>query len=163
MSRTRDAVEIQNDVGQLFVDDAFISLKKGIVRTLHPASKLEAPVLVPDRPWEGDRVYVYGTVHYDRDAQLFKMWYLARLGRGNQHRAPGMRERQGDMILYATSPDGVHWEKPNVGLHEFDGSKDNNILVFDKHSPTVVIDEEEPDPEHRYKIVGWDLSTGRRG
>ena len=163
MSKTRDAMDIYNDVAQLFVDDEVISSKLGIVRTLHPGRKLEAPVLVPDRPWEGQRVYVYGSIYYDRDEQLFKMWYLARLGRGNEHRAPGMHEWQGDIILYATSPDGIHWDKPDVGLHEFDGSKDNNILVFDKHSPTVVVDEEEPDPEHRYKMAGWDWSAGRRG
>ena len=84
---------------QLFVDDAIVSTKRGVVRTLHPAKKLEQPVIVPDRPWEGNRIYIYGTVHYDADAQQFRMWYLTRLGRGQQHRAPGLRERQGDMIL----------------------------------------------------------------
>ena len=63
-----------------------------------PGKKLEQPVVVPDRPWEGNRIYIYGTVHYDADAQQFRMWYLTRLGRGQQHRAPGLRERQGDMI-----------------------------------------------------------------
>ena len=84
---------------QLFVDDAIVSVKSGVVRTLHPAQKLDQPVILPDRPWEGKRIYIYGTVHYDADARQFRMWYLTRLGRGQQHRAPGLRERQGDMIL----------------------------------------------------------------
>ncbi len=147
---------------QLFVDDAIVSAKRGVVRTLHPARKLDQPALVPDRPWEGNRVYIYGTVHYDPDVQRFRMWYLARLGRGQNHRAPGLRERQGDLILYATSEDGIHWEKPNLGLHEFDGSRENNILIFDKHSPTVIIDE-AADPAERYKMAGWDWTQEQFG
>ena len=72
---------------QLFIDDAIIGAKRGVVRTLHPARKLEQPVLRPDRPWEGRRVYIYGSVHYDNDARLFRMWYNTRLGRGQQLRA----------------------------------------------------------------------------
>ena len=147
---------------QLFVDDAIVSAKRGVVRTLHPGKKLEQPVLVPDRAWEGKRVYIYGTVHCDAHAQQFRMWYLTRLGRGEQHRAPGLRERQGDMILYATSANGIHWEKPDLGLHEFDGSRDNNILIFDKHSPTVIVDE-AADPSERYKMAGWDWSRAQFG
>jgi hypothetical protein len=162
MYNSRDAAHVQNDIAQLFVDDAIASSKVGIVRTLHPGHKLESPVLVPDRPWEGDRVYIYGTVLYDRDAQLFRMWYLTRLGEGAQRLAPGLRWPY-DMVLYATSHDGIHWEKPNLGLHEFDGSRDNNILILNKHSPTLVIDEEEPDPEHRYRMAAWDWSEGMNG
>lgn len=147
---------------QLFVDDAIVSAKRGVVRTLHPGKKLAQPVLLPDRPWEGGRVYIYGTVHYDADAQQFRMWYLTRIGRGHQHRAPGLRERQGDLILYATSSDGLNWEKPELGLHEFDGSRANNILLFDKHSPTVIVDE-AADPSERYKMAGWDWSREQFG
>ena len=147
---------------QLFVDDALVSAKRGVVRTLHPGKKLEQPVVVPDQPWEGNRIYIYGTVHYDADAQQFRMWYLTRVGRGQQHRAPGLRERQGDMILYATSADGIHWEKPELGLHEFDGSRANNILIFDKHSPTVIVDE-AADPSERYKMAAWDWSRDQFG
>ena len=147
---------------QLFVDDALVSAKRGVVRTLHPGKKLEQPVVVPDQPWEGNRIYIYGTVHYDADAQQFRMWYLTRVGRGHQHRAPGLRERQGDMILYATSADGVNWEKPELGLHEFDGSRANNILIFDKHSPTVIVDE-AADPSERYKMAAWDWSREQFG
>ncbi len=157
-TETHKALSIGSET-QLLVDDAIVSAKRGVVRTLHPGKKLEQPVLLPDRPWEGKRVYIYGTVHYDADAQQFRMWYLTRVGRGEQHRAPGLRERQGDMILYATSEDGIHWEKPNLGLHEFDGSRENNILLFDKHSPTIIVDE-TADPSERYKMAAWDWSRG---
>ncbi|MDE0464265.1 MAG: hypothetical protein OXH93_17725 [Caldilineaceae bacterium] len=153
MQITEDTLEIGSEP-QLFVDDTVVGAKHGVVHTLHPARKLEQPVLRPDRPWEGRRVYIYGSVHYDDEAQLFRMWYITRLGQGQQPRAPGLRGRTGDIVLYATSEDGVLWEKPSLGRHEFDGSRDNNILLFDKHSPTVMIDADAL-PEHRFKMAAW--------
>ena len=161
MQTTEDALEIGSEP-QLFIDVAIIGAKRGVVRTLHPARKLEQPVLRPDRPWEGRRVYIYGSVHYDNDARLFRMWYNTRLGRGQQLRAPGLRGRTGDIVLYAESADGVHWEKPSLSQHEFDGSGDNNILFFDKHSPTVIVDTDAP-PEYRFKIAAWNWEEGNDG
>ena len=147
---------------QLFVDDELVSAKRGVVRTLHPARKMEQPVLVPDRPWEGRRIYIYGSVHYDAGARLFRMWYNTRLGRGQQGRAPDLRSRTGDIILYATSEDGINWIKPSLGRHEFDGSRANNILLFDKHSPTVTVDADAP-PDQRFKLACWNWAEGRDG
>ena len=161
MQTTEDTHAIGSEP-QLFIDDTIISAKRGIVRTLHPARKLAQPVLQPDRPWEGRRVYIYGSVYYDNDASLFRMWYNTRLGRGQQLRAPGLRGRTGDIVLYAESADGIHWEKPSLGRHEFDGSLDNNILFFDKHSPTVIIDADAP-PEYRFKMAAWNWEEGNDG
>jgi len=158
---TEDALAIGSEP-QLLIDDTIISATRGVVRTLHPARKLEQPVLRPDRPWEGRRVYIYGSVQYDCSAGLFRMWYNTRLGRGHQHRAPGLCSRTGDIILYATSEDGIHWVKPNLGRHEFDGTVSNNILLFDKHSPTVVVDTDAR-PDRRYKIACWNWEQGNDG
>ena len=147
---------------QLFVDDEIIAARQGVVRTLHPARKLEQPVLMPDRPWEGRRVYIYGSVHYDPGARHFRMWYNTRLGRGQQTRAPGLRSRTGDIVLYATSEDGVHWVKPSLDQHEFDGARANNILFFDKHSPTILLDAEAP-PDQRYKMACWNWEQDNDG
>ena len=127
---------------------------EGVNRRLHPGRKLPDPVLQADQPWEGVRVYVYGTITYDAAERLFKMWYLARMGPGFEKRCPGLL-RQGDVILYATSPDGIQWEKPHLGLKEFDGSKDNNIVLMNFHSPTIFADHEAPS-EERYRYLGWD-------
>jgi hypothetical protein len=138
---------------ELVVDDLLIHLKQGVKRRLHPGRKLPEPVLEPDQPWEGVRVYVYGTISYDADESIFKMWYLARMGSVTEGRCPGLL-RQGDVVLYATSPDGIKWEKPHVGQKEFDGSKDNNIVLMNFHSPTVFVDDEAPS-EERYRFLGW--------
>ena len=160
--QTTEDVPVIGSEPQLFIDDEILSAKHGVVRTLHPARKLEQPVLAPDRPWEGRRVYIYGSVHYDDDAQRYRMWYLTRLGRGHQQRAPGLRERQGDIVLYAESADGIQWEKPSLGRHEFDGKRDNNILIFDKHSPTVIFDADAP-PEFRFKMAAWNWDRDSSG
>jgi hypothetical protein len=143
---------------QLVVDDLLIHSMEGVERRLHPGRKLPEPVLVADQPWEGVRVYVYGTIIYDAADGIFKMWYLARMGPGFEHRCPGLL-RQGDVILYATSPDGIKWEKPHLGLTEFDGSKDNNIVLINFHSPTIFVDDDAP-PEERYRFLAWNNEDG---
>jgi hypothetical protein len=141
----------------VFVDDTNIAAKSGVVRKLHSAKRRDKPVIAADRPWEGGRVYTYGTPHFDEKAGEFRLWYNARLGRGNDHRVPELKIPNGDLVLYATSRDGVDWVKPNLGLFSFDGSRDNNI-VHNLHSPSVVVDPNEPDSAKRYKMagVGWD-------
>ena len=161
MSSSEKSVKISSEP-QLFVDDGFVGYKLGVVRTLHSARKLEKPVLEPDRPWEGDRIYIHGTVYYDRQTQLFRMWYVTRLSPEYEHRVSGLIWPW-DLILYATSQDGIHWEKPDLGLHEFDGSKDNNILILNKHSPTLIIDEEAADPANRFRMAACDWTEGKQG
>jgi len=54
---------------------------------------------------------------------------------------------------YATSSDGFHWEKPDLGLVEFDGSRANNILLKNAHGTSVLYDPTEQDPAKRYKLI----------
>ena len=35
---------------------------------------------------------------------------------------------RGSGFLYAESDDGINWEKPSLGLQEWKGSKDNNLV-----------------------------------
>lgn len=71
---------------------------------------------------------------------------------------------------YAESADGIRWVKPELGLIEFRGSKKNNIVLtgeraasqFDGYLTnfdgfTILRDDQEPDPEKRYKMVAhWE-------
>lgn len=145
----------------LLIDDRTVARAQNVDRVIHSATTLAHPVIEPDRPWEGERVYIYGTVLYDKSSSQHRMWYQARPipenapGRrdGEARRAPALRGGGVDLVLYATSADGVYWEKPELGLYEFDGSRKNNI-VFGLHSPTIIRDEREPDPGRRYKMLG---------
>ena len=58
----------------------------------------------------------------------------------------------GSKLCLATSKDGVHWEKPNLGKVEYKGSRDNNILPPGSGIPTL-LDPNETDPSRRYKAV----------
>ena len=127
---------------QLFVDNVMLAHLIGIQRKAHAASKLDQPVLTADMPWElgevyegqpDKRVYIYGTVLKDPETGTFKMWY-------NRYRNN----------YYAVSEDGVHWERPV--LDQF--GKNNTINLFDFHSPSIIRDDFEKDPEKRYKAVG---------
>ncbi len=87
----------------------------------------------------------YGTVLYDEDEEIYKMWYLSRtdvdtVGYGQN---------------YATSKDGVNWEYPNLGLVDFMGNTDNNYLWgrYAYHALCVVKDYDEPNPNRRYKMT----------
>ena len=139
-----------SDQSQLFVDDALVASRRGVVRRCHPCRKLPQPVLEPERPWESkgidERVYVYGTVLHDPESGGFRMWY-------NRHA----------IMLYATSKDGVHWERPALGLYEHAGSKENNIVFTGVASPSIILDTLETDPKQRYKMLAYSGGIDERG
>ena len=85
-------------------------------------------------PWAGR------TVLYDDDEKLFKAWYSGRDASLERLMKTG----------YAVSPDGVTWEKPELGLYPYNGNKRNNICC--EFYGSVIRDLSEPNPEMRYKM-----------
>jgi hypothetical protein len=132
----------------LFADDTGIASRTGVTRTIHPARTATSPVLEPDRPWEGGRVYVYGSVYRAPATQGFRLWYGS-IG----------------AVLFATSEDGLHWDKPALGLHTAAGNIATNNIVHHLHSPSVLLDPSEQNPAKRYKMIGSkffrDKQTGK--
>jgi hypothetical protein len=113
------------DIGsrlELFVDDQMIeSLKGGAELRLHSPTPKEV-VLVHDAPWEGN-----GSGYHSifKDGNKYKMYYKAW-----QHSAsPGSTGVNKSYLAYAESLDGLTWIKPNLGAVEFNGSKNNNIVL----------------------------------
>ncbi|MFC1714400.1 hypothetical protein ACFL6S_12090 [Candidatus Poribacteria bacterium] len=143
------------DVGrQLFVDD-FLVESTTLARTFHLATYYEGnPVLKPDKPWEllregghGPNAMVYSDgVWYDPQDKLLKMWY-----QGNYY----PRE-----TCYATSKDGVHWDKPDLDV--VPGT--NIVMPTDgdrRDANTVWLDLNEEDPQQRYKM--WQVMHYKPG
>lgn len=121
----------------------------------HPAN----PIITPQYPWEGDAVYLFGTVRYDSERQIFEMWY--------QTYDYGARPNEETYVCYATSEDGIQWHKPNLGITEYHGSRANNIVLTSHgwgaiYSPSVFYDSNAP-RERRYKMIYSDWSTDRQG
>ena len=147
------------DIGsqkQLFVDDYIIESVTDTMRVMNPAVKAENnPVLAPERPWEGEMLYMSNVI-YDSDDRIFKMWYAVRTfepGDGDNPIVEGVGHH-----CFAVSEDGVNWERPNLGLGEFDGSTRNNILPPTMGlgegrdiTPYFFRDPNESDPAKKYK------------
>jgi hypothetical protein len=64
----------------------------------------------------------YATVMRDQESGLFQMWYQT----WTPSPVKGKSGRYA--IAYAESKDGVDWRLPNLGLLEWKGSKENNIV-----------------------------------
>jgi hypothetical protein len=136
---------------QLFIDQTLVAESDRVSYTLHQAQKHSAnPLIKADRPWEGWRLEIYGNVLYDEEEKIFKMWYI---GESPGYFAPSPDGPSGDnSTLYATSTDGVHWEKPEVGtIPSLKGQK-HNAVVFATHLASVIRDTREPD-SRRYKMT----------
>lgn len=106
------------------------------------------PLFRGERPQEN-----YGLAYCQvlREGEVWRLWYES---------ADHTLKTDSDIFLnYATSRDGLHWERPDLGLHEYNGSRKNNILLpggLDRggggHGHCVFLDEIAPAAE-RYKIV----------
>ena len=164
------------DIGsakQLFFDDFLIESLTNAKQGLNPAVKVDDnPILRPERPWEGNFMRPF-TVIFDPTDQIFKMWYTAStvtVRLENWKPVPGgasglVWDTRGEVMCLATSEDGIHWERPSLGLVEFDGLTDNNILPEKENLPTApgFLDLHENDPAKRYKALLMIGSTHTRG
>jgi hypothetical protein len=132
---------IDLDIGrQLFVDD-FLIEKTDLRREYHRAELFPGnPVIKGDKPWEAGQGMPFSDgVFYDPQDQLFKIWY-----------------RGVGATLYATSRDGVHWDKPLL-----DVKPGTNTIHEGQHdSSTVWLDLDEKDPQKRYKL-GYSLGHNK--
>ncbi|MBN1555121.1 MAG: hypothetical protein JXA11_10265 [Phycisphaerae bacterium] len=130
---------------EAFAETRDVSLRAG------KAVKCPEPLLRPDRPWEGRCVVIWGSVLYDSDDDLFKMWYMTL----HTHRP----REQWTMLCYAESFDGMTWDKPVLNLIEWDGSTQNNIVYRGTgqiDSPTVVLDPHAQSPAERFRMMLFD-------
>jgi hypothetical protein len=135
------------DIGsrrQLFLDDFIVERIDGLTRTMHQPVK-RGPVLKAEEPWEGVYIAVFSPPMWIPDEGVFKQVYECRYG--------GYRGKSGHKYVLAISKDGIHWEKPNLGLVEFEGSKENNLFRTpdNRRLVHVVFDPDDPDPKRRYK------------
>ena len=157
------------DIGstkQLFLDDYLIESMTNLRQVLNPAVKVDNnPVVRPERPWEGNNLRPL-RVMYEEDEGLFKMWYSTRDLKIDPDMTPGgqtgiviLGEDDPSVVCLATSEDGINWERPDLGLVEFQGSKHNNILPVDELRVPQFKDPVETDPAKRYKLLDWTKDT----
>lgn len=127
-----------------FVDALLIEKMDGAELRMHEP-RAEETVLFFNEPWEG-AVSAYVSVFNDGD--VYRMYY-----RGAAERD---RKMAHEVTCYAESGNGVLWNKPVLGLFEFQGSKSNNIVWMGEgvHNFAPFLDERPNVPaEEKYKAL----------
>ncbi len=141
-------------------DDHAIPLQRGVELHLRGrrAECGRTRIVLPPGPAgapDSEHVAFYGTV--TRVGDELWMWYLGQ----------GAGETWRQRVCLATSVDGRNWEKPNLGLVEYNGGRDNNLVdmggkVGNITACVVFYEPEEPDPARRFKMVFEDHRYGAR-
>lgn len=119
-----EPIEIERGVPQFFVDDWLVDNRfaikykqNAVVHVVHPPEKHDAnPV------YTGDCGYVNVARH--PKTGKFQLWTqvhhkVEKQNGSSSHYA----------IAYAESGDGLNWVAPNLGMFEWKGSRDNNIVI----------------------------------
>ena len=148
----QNPIQIGNRL-ELFIDDYLIDRLNGAELRLHHPVPREI-VLRHNAPWEGS-----GSGYHSifKDGDIYRMYYKAW-----QHSA-SKTPTHPLYCCYAESKDGINWKKPNLGLYDFQGSKDNNIVFISGLIGKVIVNaghpaifkDDNPDvePDARYKAI----------
>ncbi len=129
-----------------------------------PERHPDNPVLARGESGSADcnGIQFYGSVI--RENGLFRMWYIAL----NEELSEMTERKDVFRPAYAESTDGINWTRPSLGLVEYQGNRQNNLLQI---SPgpmgfinlKVLVEPDEPDPQKRYKMSAqtwWHSDSG---
>ena len=139
---------------ELFVDHYLIDRLDRTQLALG-SPKDEGIVMAFDKPWEG-RFSAYVTVLKDGDR--YRLYY-----RG----VPESKHdgNEAEVTCTAESSDGIHWTKPNLGLFEVHGTRENNVVLANaapfNHNFSPFIDTRPGVAEdQRYKALAGSGESG---
>jgi hypothetical protein len=135
------------DKAQLFIDDRLVASARGVQECVN-RPVLDGVALSPGPvgAWDDAWVGVYGQVF--EDDGVFKMYmkgrsvaHIRKLLSGSKPSTP---------LGYAESEDGIHWRRPDLGLCEYEGSRENNISCMDGG---YVLKDPNASGADRYKLL----------
>lgn len=155
-----DAIDIGSQ-RELFLDDRLVASFDGTA-LVSGRPRDEGEVFRFDQPWEGN-VSLHATVLQDGGRYLlyYRGWQVDLPTEVGQK-----QEVVGVVTCVAESLDGIHWRRPSLGLHEFNGSRDNNIILVADDSRVTTnfmpfIDRRPGVPwEERFKAIGGQRHQG---
>ena len=146
-----DAIKIA-DRRELFVDAHLIDRMDGAVRLkMHPPRREEV-VFQVEGPLENACSGVYSVLLENEDRIL--LYYRGHYPLGKGEEGDEAREQTANVAI---SEDGVHFSRPELGLHDLgDGGKNNVIWQGNQaHNFTPFLDENpDADAVKRFKAVG---------
>jgi len=136
----------------LVIDNANLLELENLNRRTNQAIKHPEPVLKMDAPWnQDDEGFSYANIIYDKEERIFKMWYFVRR---RESQKTGVIVDDLNKIAYATSTDGIHWQRPELGLVEIHGSSKNNYIIPEMNIyGGSLIDDSSDIPARRYKMI----------
>ncbi len=145
------------DIGtrrELFVDHCLIDRMDNVRLALHCPTD-EGIVLKFDKPWEG-AFCGYCTVLQDGDK--FRVYYRGLPEAGQDGSA-------NEVYCYAESDDGIHFTKPELGLFEVQGTRQNNVILANAapttHNFSPLLDRRPGvADQQRYKALGGTMESG---
>ncbi|MAS95366.1 MAG: hypothetical protein CMO55_19375 [Verrucomicrobiales bacterium] len=123
----------------LAINDTFVDWARtsGIERRINPPGDIRR-VLKPEMPWEALGLIFYCTViDYEGTAMLYYGCY-----------DKGKKKH----LCLATSKDGIQWSRPELGLTDYGGSKENNLFPQEAVEAGVFIDPSVPE-EKRFRML----------
>lgn len=151
-------------VPQFFIDDhvvdnrwALKQKREAVLRVFH------APVKHPGNPlFTGDAGFV--SVARDESAGVMRMWYQTHAWPG---REPADESRTLYAVAYAESKDGLAWERPRLGLHEWKGTRENNLVYKgirdSRASGPQILQLPEPDRRGYRFVLTYRTGAAKRG
>ena len=154
----RAEVYEMGDRRELFVDRHRIESMTGSARLALHAPQPAEIALKFDAPWEGPPS-TYVTVLRDGDkVRMYYRGYWAPPGSGEKGTGRTQLATRNDgrqFACMAESTDGKTFTKPKLGLYEFQGSKENNIVLPHRsHNFAPFVDQRPGVPaDQRYKAL----------
>ena len=120
----QSAIDIGSEK-QLFVDEKFIESSRNIELVMNPPYQTGEVLIKADQPWELQPTegVVYVTSSVLKEEGRVRVWYDL-----IQYYGSGLYDHN-RRVCYAESEDGLNFVKPILGLHEVNGSTENNVVL----------------------------------
>ena len=119
---------------ELMIDDHLVASTRGGIRLQMHRPVRRNVAVVTDNKWEGNAC-TYTSVF--QDGERYRMYF------GSLHYVMTKNKLiQGHRphTCYAESRDGIHWTKPKLGLVDFEGSTQNNIVLAEGTIKEIPVD-----------------------
>ncbi len=131
---------------QVFIDGRFLGSKQAVELVVNRPRATGEMLLVPENPWESGWIGDYLSVI--QEGGRVHMWYDA--SDRNAIKAPdqGMTG-----VAYAYSTDnGATWVKPKLGVIEYGGSTENNLVIKGVHGFHVFRNRPDAPADEKYAL-----------
>jgi len=130
---------------EMFWDDYLVDTSRTTAQ-----NRLIQPIFRETVKWL-DHPVEYGSTSYPCIVKIndgYLMYYVA---------WSRVNEKSTSNYCVLTSKDGIHWDRPSLGMYEYNGSKDNNIVIpaWDFRDNAFVFYDTNPNcpPEEKFKCL----------